>query len=157
MTDPCGARVADLEDLELLVDLAAALIEDLRPQRGGAMWAVTGARPAPLADRLHQEITDPDTLVVIGEYHAAAVGYGVVVLDHSTDGGIHARITDLFTLEEARHVGVGEAMMAHCLEWARDRGAASVDAMVLPGTRDAKNFFEGFGFTARALTVNLSL
>lgn len=157
MTDPCGARDAAIDDLDAVAELARSFIADLRPQRGGEMWAVSTARTEPVTDRLREEILSPHTLVVVGEYLSATVGYAVAVLDTTTDGRIHVRITDLFTLEEARHVGVGEAMMTRCLDWARTQHASSVDAMVLPGTRDAKNFFEGFGFTARALTVNRPL
>jgi hypothetical protein len=37
------------------------------------------------------------------------------------------------------------------------RGCTGIDALALPGHRTTKNFFEGFGFTARALVMHREL
>ena len=66
-------------------------------------------------------------------------------------------IDDLFTEPGARSVGVGEAMLAVIVEWGTDRGAVGIDAVVLPGARETKNFFESFGLKARALVVHRDL
>ncbi|NCY17176.1 MAG: GNAT family N-acetyltransferase [Actinobacteria bacterium] len=154
MTDPCRAREATADDLPVLAELIRECVAELRVQRGGAMWAVTDARVEPVEERLSEEIGRSDVLVVTGEYDHVAVGVAVCALCTATDGRRYARVTDLFTLVGARHVGVGETMMDACVAWARERDAFAIDAGVLPGTRDAKNFFEGFGLTARALTVS---
>jgi GNAT superfamily N-acetyltransferase len=121
------------------------------------MWLRTSARTDPLEPRIEAELADPEMLTVVGEYEGAGVGIAVAALRSSSDGGRFVQVTDLFTLPDARHVGVGEAMMNFCIDWARSHNAFAIDAAVLPGTRDAKNFFEGFGLTARALTVSLDL
>jgi len=121
------------------------------------MWLCTSARTDPVESRVEDEIADPEMLTVVGEYEGAGVGFAVAALRSSSDGRSYVQVTDLFTMAEARHVGVGEAMMNLCIEWARSHEAFAIDAAVLPGTRDAKNFFEGFGLTARALTVSLNL
>jgi GNAT superfamily N-acetyltransferase len=157
MIDPCTARSASPADIEQIAGLVRQCVAELEPQRGGAMWSVTAARIEPIDERLSHEIHDPDMLVVVGEYERSIVGYSVCELCATTDGRSYARVTDLFTLEGARHVGVGESMMDACIQWARDHSAFAIDASVLPGTRDAKNFFEGFGLTARALTVSKQL
>jgi ribosomal protein S18 acetylase RimI-like enzyme len=157
MTDPCLAREATPGDLPALAELVRSCLEELRVQRGGEMWAVTDARTEPVEDRLTSEIDDPGLAVFAGEYASAVVGVAVCRLQMTTDGRIYAQVTDLYTLIDARHVGVGEAMMEACVRWARQRGAFAIDAAVLPGTRDAKNFFEGFGLTARSLTVSRRL
>lgn len=137
--------------------LARACIEDLRGQRGGALWSVTEARVEPIEESFRDDLSSADAIVLCGVIDEVPVGFAVARLRPTTDGRILVRVTDLFTLPEARHVGVGEAMMDACVAWAREQGAIAIDAAVLPGTRDAKNFFEGFGLTARALTVSLSL
>jgi GNAT superfamily N-acetyltransferase len=68
-----------------------------------------------------------------------------------------AAVSDLFVDPEARGVGVGEALMDDLVAWARARGCIGVDAMVLPGNRETKNFFETFGLTARAIVVHRAL
>jgi L-amino acid N-acyltransferase YncA len=66
-------------------------------------------------------------------------------------------IDDLFVEGEAREVGVGEEMTKVVVEWCEERGCRGIDANVLPGDRATKNFFESFGFTARAITVHRRL
>ena len=48
-------------------------------------------------------------------------------------------------------------MLEAIVAWGTDRGAVGVDAIVLPGARDTKNFFETFGLKARALVVHRAL
>jgi hypothetical protein len=39
----------------------------------------------------------------------------------------------------------------------RGGGCVGIDALALPGNRQTKNFFESFGFTARAIVVHRRL
>ena len=59
----------------------------------------------------------------------------------------------VYVEEEARTVGVGEAMLAATLTELRGRGIARFDAIVSPGHRLAKNFFESADFKARRITM----
>jgi len=153
----CVARAAGPADLDVLCDLVRDCIAELRTQRGGALWAVTSARSEPIEATFTEAMATPRALVLCGDYVGATVGFAAARLVPTNDGNHIARVTDLFTLAEARHVGVGEVMMNECVAWARSHNAIAIDAAVLPGTRDAKNFFEGFGLTARELTVSLTL
>lgn len=155
--DGAGTRIAGIGDIDELVALARACADELRPLRGGAMLLATAGRQEPMADRFAQELNDPTALVLCGTYDEAVVGYAVTILTPDDEGRRHARVTDLHTLPDARHVGVGEAMLDAILAWSRQHGAASIDAVVLPGARESKNFFESFGLTARALVVNRPL
>ena len=73
------------------------------------------------------------------------------------DGQFDIRDADLYVLPDARGVGVGEAMMGLCLDWARRNGCIGLDSMALPGDRHTKNFFESFGLVARAIIVHRRL
>ena len=152
-----SARPADAGDVEDICALIVMGIDELRPLRGGEMLLATAGRAHPLEPTLLEQLADADTLVVCGEYEGVPVGYAVVRLEPTDDGRRYASITDLYTRPAARHVGVGEAMLEQVIDWSRQRGAFSLDALALPGARDTKNFFESFGLTARALTVNRSL
>lgn len=153
----CSARPASSADIADLSLLARACIDDLRDQRGGVLWSVTDARIEPIEDTFRDDLSSAEVLVLCGVIDEVPVGFAVARLRDTTDDRRLVRVSDLFTLPDARHVGVGEAMMNACVTWAREQGAIAIDAAVLPGTRDAKNFFEGFGLTARALTVSLTL
>ena len=49
---------------------------------------------------------------------------------------------------------MAEAVIESLRSWCRDAGCFGVDALALPGNRQAKNFFEAHGFVARSLTMH---
>lgn len=152
-----SARAATPSDLAALTRLAGDAVAELVPQRGGPMWARTIGRRPPLDEGLAAAIADPDVLVLVGTIGDEPVGYAVVRLDTMADDALLAVIEDLFTEPEAREVGTGEAMLDEIVRWATARGAVGLDAVVLPGARESKNFFESFGLKARALVVHREL
>jgi GNAT superfamily N-acetyltransferase len=152
-----AARPATPEDLADLDRLAAEAVAELLPQRGGPMWARTIGRRPPFAEGLARALEDPDVLVLCGTVHGSVVGYAVARVDDIADGGRLVVIEDLFTEPGARSVGVGESMLDAVVAWGTERRAVGVDAVVLPGDRDTKNFFESFGLKARALVVHREL
>jgi GNAT superfamily N-acetyltransferase len=152
-----AARPAGPGDLVDLARLAADAVAELVPQRGGAMWARTIGRRPPLEEGLQAALDDPSVLVLVGTVDESAVGYAVARLDPIADGGTVVVIEDLFTEPEARSVGVGEAMLDRLVAWGTEVGAVGIDAVVLPGARETKNFFESFGLKARAIVVHREL
>ena len=151
------ARPARPEDLDVLTDLATLAIEELTPNRGGAVWRRHLARPVPPRDSLAADIAAPDTEVIVGTIDDEPVGYSVVRAETLDDGTTLGVISDLFTLPGAREVAVGETMMDRIIEWCRARGCFGVDSIALPGDRHTKNFFESFGLVARAIIVHRDL
>jgi GNAT superfamily N-acetyltransferase len=152
-----AARPATADDLADLAALAAVAVDELRPERGGELWARTIGRRAPYEPALAAAMVDPTRLLLCGTLGGSTVGYASARLDELADGGRLAVIEDLYTLPDAREVGVGEALMDAVLVWARAEGAVGVDAVALPGMRHTKNFFETFGLTARAIVVHRDL
>jgi ribosomal protein S18 acetylase RimI-like enzyme len=151
------ARPATADDLPALVTLATAAIEELTPHRGGDVWRRQQARSMPPGDSLLADLDDPDTHVVVGTVDDTAVGYGVLRVEHLRDGSHLGVISDLFTLDGAREVSVGEEMMDALVAWAGEQGCFGVDSLALPGDRATKNFFESFGLVARAIVVHRPL
>ena len=117
----------------------------------------TEAAPEPLGDHFLKVMADPDAVLVAGVWEKAVVGYGwarrLVRLDESPI----ARIEELFVTHDARSVGVGEAIFNALKQWAEEQTVVAIDAFVLPGHRQAKNFFETFKMTAHALIVHTRL
>lgn len=151
-----AARPATTQDLPDLADLAAQAIEELTPVRGGAVWRREAARPAP-TDSLTADLDDERTHVIAGVIDDTVVGYGVVRLADLSGGGTLGVVSDLYTLPDARGVGVGEAVMNALIGWCREQGCFGIDSIALPGDRHTKNFFESFGLVARAIIVHRSL
>jgi GNAT superfamily N-acetyltransferase len=149
-----GVRPATEHDLPRVAELARAAIAELTPMKGGVVWAAREARPEPVEDSLKASLADERTRVVVGTIDDFVIGYAAVHLEVLNDDSTLGVIDDIFVEEEAREVGVGEAMMADLVAWCESEGCSGMDAMALPGHRSAKNFFEESGFTARKLVMH---
>lgn len=152
-----GCRAATPDDLARIAELARYAIEELRANRGGAVWARQSARPEPLEPGLSQQVVSPDEHVVVGTIDGTVMGYGVARIERLRDGGLLGVVDDLYTEPGCREIGIGELMMEALVEWCRDKSCFGVDSLALPGDRHTKNFFESFGLVARAIVVHRSL
>jgi GNAT superfamily N-acetyltransferase len=152
-----AARPATAADVPRLAELAAAAVAEQVDGRGGSVWSVREAREVPASPSLAAEVEDPSVLVLAGTIDDAVVGYAAVRTEVLRDGRTLGVVTDVYVEPEARAVGVGERLLDAVLAWCTKQGCSGVDALALPGNRETKNFFETFGFTARALVVHRSL
>jgi len=152
-----GSRPATAEDLPRIAELAELVRHELVPMKGGALWSAREALAEPFEDTYGALIDHDDALVVVGTVDETVVGFGVVTLERLRTGETLGVISDLFVEPGARAVGVGEAMADDLVAFCATRGCTGIDALALPGHRTAKNFFEGSGFTARALVMHRAL
>jgi GNAT superfamily N-acetyltransferase len=152
-----AARPAVEADLAAVAELAAQLRSSAAAQRGGALWSVYEALPAPTPDHLAARLADPQLATVVGTLDDVVLAYGLAHLTTVRDDRTLAVIDELLVAEPARSVGLGEAVLAALVAWADGHDALGVDATALPGDRTAKNFFEAAGFTARRLVMHSSL
>ena len=150
------ARPATDADLQQLAELAEAARNELRPFRGGEVFTV-GRSARPVTEELTLALKDHDQLLLVGTLDDVVLGYARVRTEVLPDGRRLGVIDDLFVLDEARGVGLGETLMDALLEWCRAQGCRGVDAVALPGHRATKNFFEESGFTARLIVMHRSL
>ena len=151
------ARAATSDDLDTIVALARALRAELRELRGGALWEIREARAEPLSSAFEHLLSRADACVAIGTIDGTPVGFGVVELEALRDGTTLGVISELFVDAGARDVGVGESIAERLIEFCQSAGCVGIDATALPGHREAKNFFERSGFTARRLTMHRRL
>jgi GNAT superfamily N-acetyltransferase len=152
-----AARAATEADLPAVAELAAELRQATADQRGGPLWTVYEALPGPTADDLALRLADPRQTTVVGTLDDVVLAYGLAHLTTVRDGRTLAVVDELLVAEPARSVGLGEAVLGALVAWATEHGALGVDATALPGDRQAKNFFESAGFTARRLVMHSSL
>lgn len=145
-----GARPATEADVGVIETLFRAATEELRAERGGALWARERNRDAGF-------VPPEGGLVLAGTVDDVVVGYAVVRIERFADGGELAVLDDVYVEPGAREVGVGEALLRDAVEWAQARGCVGIDSTALPGMRATKNFFEAAGLTARAITVHRRL
>lgn len=152
-----GARIAGVDDLDLLEEMYRAAAVAIAPQRGGPLDLLLEGRDEPVRDSFDIDLARSETLVTVGTIDDEPVGYGVVRAEVLPDDTRLARVSDLFVLEPARGVGVGEALLQAMIDFGADRDCQGIDARALPGDRVTKNFFESFGLVARSIAVYKSL
>jgi GNAT superfamily N-acetyltransferase len=152
-----AARPATAADVPRLAELAAEAVAEQAEARGGPVWSQREARAVPAEASLREDLADAERLVLAGTIDDAVVGYAVVRTEPVRDGGLLGVLTDVYVEPGARAVGVGEQLVEAVLGWCAERGCVGVDGLALPGNRETKNFFETFGFTARAIVVHRPL
>lgn len=149
-----AARGATPSDVDAVVALARAAREEVAARRGGELWSRHEARREPLEESYSALLGRSDAHLVVGALDGVAVGFGAVEVERLDGGGLLGVVTDLWVEPGARGVGVGEAVLAELTAFCESAGCVGIDALALPGDRAAKNFFEGSGFTARALVMH---
>lgn len=155
-----AVRVANADDLPELIRLSGLARAELGVERGGPMWLRLHARPDPLPATLSADLAEAATgsgIVVLGSFASAAAGYAVAHREALDDGTTIAMVSDVYVEPGFRGVGLGAALIDRVMAWARTQGCRGIDALVLPGMRASKNFFEREGLTARAILVHKTL
>ena len=150
-----SARRATDTDVVDVAKLCASAIEELRPHRGGAVWAMREARREPL--QMSLQATMDEGLLAVACIDEAIVGYAGVDLLPLHDGDVLGRLNDIYVMPDARGVGCGEALIKLVESWCLEQGCIGIDSLALPGDRATKNFFETFGLVARAIRVHRPL
>lgn len=149
-----AARPAQVEDLPRLAELAEAGLAELSRHRGAELLLSrrSGGEPQ---DVISSWMQDPSRSVWVGTVEAAVVGLAV---GRAPGGpGAVGEVEVIYVEPEARGIGVGEALLERLVGWFTDRGCTGVDAVALPGVRDAKQFFEESGLVARLIVMHRRL
>jgi GNAT superfamily N-acetyltransferase len=152
-----GARPAQPTDLPRLAELVREAIEELAPSRGGWVWARREAPQEPVEALLAARLGDATSVLLCGTIGVVVGGLASGRLERLSDGSVMAALDGIYVEAPFRELGVGEALMDALVGWALDNGAVGIDAIVLPGNRAAKNFFEAHGLVARAIVVHRRL
>lgn len=127
---------------------------ELIAMKGGALWAAREARPEPLEDGYGSLLGRDDACLRVGTIDDSVIGFGAAEVERLRSGANLGVITDLFVEPGARGVAVGEALTGDLVAFCERHDCVGIDALALPGHRAAKNFFEGSGFTARAIVMH---
>ena len=150
------ARPAIPGDAPRVVELCTAALAEATARRGGSQLAraVLGGLGVP--EWVAGALASDRAQVVVGELGEAVMGVGLVRAVAGPAGGT-ATVELLFVEPGARGVGLGEVIMDALCGWAEGHGCDGLDAAALPGSREAKAFFEAHGMVARVLIMHRSL
>ena len=150
-----ATRWGTTDDVETLVAMYRELEAEqaaLRP-----IWPETQGLEEPFAASMGKLIGSSDAIVVVGTIDGTPVGFLVATVEELLDRPGNRRVgvvRYIFVDDGARGVGVGQVMFDFVMDGLRGRGIEVFDAVVSPGHRLAKNFFESQGFKARLIVMN---
>ena len=152
-----AARPATSDDIDEIVALADALRAQMSTERGGPLWVAHDALPTATPDLLTPRLETSGLATMVGTLDGAVLAYGFAHTESVGATGLIGVIDELFVLEPARTVGLGETLLSALVAWCNAAGVTlGIDATALPGDRLAKNFFESAGFKARRLIMHKS-
>ncbi len=139
--------------LQLLADSSAALATE----RGGPLFVSREGVPEPVAEQLRRWLSDPTRCLAVALAEGVPLGLAIAHLETLRDGDVLARLELLWVDAGVREIGLGGQLMELIVAWAHDHGASHLDAYALPGNREAKNFLETSGFSARLIVMTRRL
>ena len=149
-----GHRIATGDDIAAISELYEPAEEEQTALREA--WPIADGLAEPATDSLARLLADTDAHLIVGTIDDVVVGFALATLEPllpQAQGEQIGVVRLIYVSEPARAVGVGESMLDGIMDWFRSRGIKRFDAIVSPGHRLAKNFFESAGFKARRITM----
>lgn len=111
------------------------------------------ALPVRVENYVHHLLDEENGVIMVAERDATIVGLVqlAVFSDHPYSTRAqpdHAVIGDLVVAEELRRMGIGSRLIAAASDWAKARGAATIELEVWEFNREAEAFYESLGYQA---------
>jgi GNAT superfamily N-acetyltransferase len=104
--------------------------------------------PAHAREQVLAWLETPGTTLLVAQSEAGVLGVAVLVtrLVQKAGGGLHkvVEVDNLVVQADRRRQRIGRRLLAAAVEWARQRRATQVEAVV--GEGHARRFYESFGF-----------
>jgi len=138
-------RSIERDEYELLRRLRLSMLEDAPDAFTITVDSERGKPNAWWRDRLASTYDDPHRLVLVVERDGDAVGSVLGVID-----GFDRTLAHLYALwvdPSARRDGAATALVDAIFEWARDRGAKTIELSVTIGNTPACTLYERHGFS----------
>jgi GNAT superfamily N-acetyltransferase len=148
---PVHVRMATLGDYDVLIALFDALDEFHRQGRPDFFQAFGG--PARTRQQLEQWLAGPGSTVLVAERGADVIGLAVLLTRPPSPfaGAVPRKVIELDNLvvrADQRRWRVGRRLLGAAVDWSRRQDATHVEVAVHAFNRDARRFYEGFGFSA---------
>jgi len=142
-------RTAALGDYEALVTLFDELDEFHRRARPDFFRPFEG--PARTREHIERWLTVPGPTVLVAESEEGVVGLAVLLTRPPPGfaGAVPRKVIELDNLvvrADQRNRRIGRRLLAAVVDWSRAYGATHVEVAVHAFNRDARRFYENFGF-----------
>jgi len=148
---PIRVRLASLRDYEDMCSLFDELDELHRLARPDMFRPFPP--PARAREQMAQWLAQPDSTVLVAQSDQGVVGLAVLLTRTPSGfaGAVPRKVVEVDNLvvrADQRGRRVGRRLLAAAVEWSRQRRATHVEVAVHDFNRDAKRFYESFGFAA---------
>ena len=144
-------RQASLRDYEELCQLFDQLDEIHRQARPDMFQPFPP--PARTREQVAHWLAQADSTVLVAQSEAGVVGLAVLLTRTPSGfaGAVPRKVIELDNLvvrADQRGRKIGRRLLAAAVEWSRQRRATHVEVAVHDFNRDAKRFYESFGFSS---------
>jgi GNAT superfamily N-acetyltransferase len=112
------------------------------------------------AQFLGSQLDEDGVVVFVAERQGRIAGYAYAAVEPLSWKELRAEcgfVHDLAVADDARRLGVGEALLDRALEWLRERGMPRVVLWTSPHNEGARRLFERRQFRATMLEMSLEL
>lgn len=110
--------------------------------------------PAHAREQVLAWLESPGTTLLVAQSEIGVLGVAVLLtrIMPKPGGGMQkvVEVDNLVVHAEQRGQRIGRRLLAAVVEWARQRRAAQVEVMVGDANREARRFYESFGFATAA-------
>jgi GNAT superfamily N-acetyltransferase len=108
-------------------------------------------RPEYAEEQVMTWLQTPGTTLLVAQSEIGILGVAVLLtrIIPRPDAGMHkvVEVDNLVVRADQRGRRIGRRLLAAVVEWSRQRRASQVEVCVGEVNRDAKRFYEAFGFT----------
>jgi GNAT superfamily N-acetyltransferase len=149
MTTGVRVREASLDDYEALIALFDELDEIHRQARPDFFRAFEG--PARTREQIEQWLIAPNSTVLVAQHGQTVVGLAVLLTRPASafGGAVPRRVVEVDNLvvrADRRGRRIGRHLLDAARDWSRRRHATHLEVAVHAFNRDARRFYEEFGF-----------
>lgn len=140
-------RPARRADAAAVAELWHALLDE--HGRFDAAFAVHASARDALAARIARAIGESDAAVWLACREDVSVGFCAAQVERASAPlveRVRAEVTELWVAPSARRCGIGRALADAALAWAKQRGAARVEARVSARNAEGQAFWRAIGF-----------
>jgi GNAT superfamily N-acetyltransferase len=142
-------RTASLRDYEAMCALFDELDELHRRERPDMFQDFEG--PARTREQVARWLSDAGSTILVADSEQGVVGLAVLLTRQPSlfAGAVPRQVIELDNVvvrSDQRSRKIGRRLLAASVEWARSRKATHVEVAVHAFNRDARRFYEGFGF-----------
>ena len=143
-------RQATPDDAVLISVLASTTFYEAYFEQDESENLASYIYPAFAVEALRAEIEDPTSTFFLIFQHGKAVGYARLIDDSTTDGITESRVIELkrfYLLERVWGTGIGNALLNHCIETARNRAFVAIWLGVWEENIRGQRFYAKCGFS----------